>query len=223
MSFRSVMLAAVVLLGFSAGPCCAQFGNTGGGATGGVTITQAGGGATGLTGNTGGGLTGGGGAGGGTQFGTTNLNAADGTLSQTVGQNAFVGQGQTGFVGNRQAGTSNAAAQSQPQFGALNRNTTRPTQQQTNTQKRQVRPQFRIGFAMPARPPLQTQNLLAQRVVNLSNTRNIAPGVSVQIDEAGTVTLTGTATSADQARLMEAYVRLEPGVRNVNNLVIVSE
>jgi len=186
-----------------------QTGNSGFGGGGGAT------GGFGGTNQTGGLSTGG------QQLGTTNLNSADGTLSAQVGQNAFVGGNNQGFVGNRLAGQQNAGTQG-PQFGNLSRSTQRPTQQQqTNTQRKTMRPQYRVGFAAP---PIQVGPLESKLQTSLADLPILKnrPGVQVNVSQSGVVSLSGVVASDHERKLLAAFVRLEPGVREVDNQLAVT-
>lgn len=183
-------------------------GNTGFGGGGGTT------GGFGATNQTGG-------LNAGNQLGTTNLNSADGTLSAQVGQNAFVGGNNQGFVGNRLSGQQNAGTQG-PQFGNLSRSTQRPTQQQqTNTQRKTMRPQYRVGFAAP---PIQAGEVETKLQTSLSDLPILKdrPGVQVSVSQSGVVSLSGVVSSDHERKLLAAFVRLEPGVREVDNQLAVT-
>ncbi len=207
--------------------CLAQFGgNTGGGNTGGGAT-----GGAGTGGNTGGGRTGGGAAatGGGQNaqsgqtLGTQNLNAADGSLSAQVGQNAFTGQAQNGFTGNRIAGQANANTGAASQFGNLGQGTNERPQNQVNTQRKQIRPQLRLAFDVPSIPPASVKLSLNERVVKVPVFVENASNVQINVDAHGTLTLNGKVSSDHERKLLEAYVRLEPGVRSVANKLILAE
>ncbi|REJ95885.1 MAG: BON domain-containing protein [Planctomycetota bacterium] len=147
-----------------------------------------------------------------------------GALSSMVGQGSFVGQGNTaqGFVGSRQAGTQTQGA-SNRNFSASgfsggdDFNQFNQQQGQGPSSRRRIQPQYRIAFE---RPPLATSEVndrVQQSLSRLSETHPAFDGIDVAVDEAGTVGLRGTVQSDDVRRLVEAIVRLEPGVRDVQN------
>jgi len=228
MSLRSLIAICAICLISSTAQAQGQslFGNgtTGSGATGSGT-TGATNAATGAS-NTAQSATGGNtgnfeGAAADSPLGQTNLNAADGTLSEQVGQNAFIGQGQQGFIGNRNAGQGGNFG-TQAQFGNMNQNNNRQQPRQTSDRK-QMRPQFRLGFTAPT-IPAKTVNLnLQRRMSGLSSLNRKFPNVQFHVDQAGSVTLTGQANNSHDRRLMEALVRLEPGVRTVKNTMTIAE
>ena len=212
------LLTALAMAGslFVANECFAQ-------RTGGTTPTSGG---TNLFGGT---TRGTGGAqqpgGAGQQLGTTNLNAGDGSLGAEVANTQFAGQRTQQFVGqtNRSGAGGNAAALS-PQFGTLGRGTQpRQTQRTTQTQRKQMRPQLRIGFSAPAIVPALKQASLTQRMASLPALATRAPGMDIQIDETGTVTLSGQVKTEHDRKLLAAIIRLEPGVRAIRNELQVAE
>lgn len=161
----------------------------------------------------------------GQELGTTNLNAADGSLSATVGQSAFVGAGNSGnFVGNRFAGQT-ASQSVQPQFGNLQQNNrSTNNNRQSRDQRKSVRPQYRIAFEAPAIPP---QQILArfqpQTGLRLPPISSDVELVALDVDHNGVVKLSGTVTSERDSKLLESYVRMEPGVRDVKNELTIRE
>lgn len=202
-------LSLVVALGAVAEAQQRQSSNSGFGASGGASGGFGGGNQSGSL-NTGG-----------QQLGTTNLNSADGTLSAQVGQDAFVGGNNQGFVGNRLAGQQNSGNQG-PQFGNLSRSTQRPTQQQqTNSQRKTMRPQYRVGFAAPPIPSAQIETKLQTTLADLPILKS-RPKVMVSVDQDGVVSLSGVVTSDHERKLLAAFVRLEPGVTGVDNQLAVT-
>lgn len=157
-------------------------------------------------------------------LGTTNLNAADGSLSATVGQGAFVGgQNNGNFTGNRFAGQT-ASQGVQAQFGNLtsnNRTQNRNTQGQSD--RKAVRPQFRIAFETPTIPATNIEQQLKLATVELPPISSRAHSVSVGVDATGMVTLAGVVASERDKKLLESYVRMEPGVRSVQSELTVMQ
>lgn len=157
-------------------------------------------------------------------LGTTNLNSADGSLSATVGQGGFVGgQNNGAFVGNRFAGQT-ASQGVQPQFNAQqnnNRNTNRNNQGRTD--RKAIRPQFRIAFAAPVIPKQELQSRFDLSNVSLPPALSSLRQVQLAVEENGTIKLTGSVATEREKKLIESYVRMEPGVRKVNSELAVVE
>lgn len=157
-------------------------------------------------------------------LGTTNLNAADGSLSATVGQGGFVGgQNNGAFVGNRFAGQS-ASQSNQAQFGNLqSNNRTQNRNNQQRTDRKSVRPQYRISFTAPVIPRSDLQSRLTFGEIQIPSEMLNVDGVIVKVEEQGLVTLSGVVATERDSKLLESYVRMEPGVRKVNNALAVSD
>lgn len=150
----------------------------------------------------------------------SSLNTNLGAAGATIGTGAFIGRSDNSgrFVGNARAGTQNRNNMAS-QFSQLqnlnsnnqngNSNTTVPPQV--------IRPQIQLGFQAPtlAAPVLETT--LTTRLASLPALESRADGVHMSADETGAVTLTGKVASDDDRRLLEALIRLEPGVRGVRN------
>ncbi len=202
----------------------AQQGQTPGGTTGGAT------GATGgTTGGAAGGFGTGGGAGGTTQgFG--------GATTQGVGQGAGAGQGlagdnaAAGFVGAANtdafvggARTSTVNTNTNRQFRAID-TTSVPSggTQQQSANPRRVPVKFRVGFARPA--PQQAVALAADGDISLTRYAAFRPelsSVNVSFSTDGVAQLSGTTQDASARRLAANLLRLQPGVRRVDNRILV--
>lgn len=155
-------------------------------------------------------------------LGTTNLNAADGSLSATVGQGGFVGGQNSGaFVGNRFAGQT-AAQGTQPQFGNLqNSNRAQTRTSQNRSDRKAVRPRYQIAFNAPVIPQQELESVLTTTAINLPPLNSANQTVQISVDAAGVVVLRGTVETERERKLLESYVRMEPGVRGVSNLLDV--
>ncbi len=176
----------------------------------------------------------------GTGFGSTPLTGIGAGLSafgqQGTGTGGFVGQnfGATNFVGQANA----ANGQGQNQRGNQNNQrggVDRAIQQQLNgggfggqnnfggqngggaSQQIVIRPQQRIAFDFPK--PVANQIILntQARFNKLAYKQPALAGVQIAMNADGVAVLTGNVVSEDQRRLAEQLVRLEPGVRNVQN------
>ena len=220
MPIRITTLVVCLSFGLSATFVCAQ----------GRTTTTAGTGQTAATGNTaatsaassaqGGatGNTGGGGGGGntGVQPSTGNqpiFNAGDGSVGAQIGQNAFTGQGNNGFVGSRNAGQA-TRNRTTPQFSQMGDSNVDPNTGNTgNVRTKRARPQQRIAFTYPKANLALTQTKLSTRFKQQSK----VAGADTRISDEGVATLIGTVKDEDARKLAEALTRLEPGVRSIVN------
>ncbi len=230
-------LAAVLLL---PGALLAQSrGGGGGGAAAGVqTITSGSSGATnsggsrgsqGGSGSTlfGGSSTGAGAAGRGGAGGAAAGQGLQGPqLNQLGAAAASVGDGFIGrsdnagrFVGNRTAGQQTVDAGSFTQFGGFGgQSGAVATPDISRARGGQMRIPQRIAFTVPPLP----KTMLAE---NISGTfvrvERQFPGISAVVDDNGVVILQGTAATDDARALAAALVRLEPGVREIRNEIVV--
>jgi len=215
----SCLLTAVCLLPSGVSAQTGQQGGAPGG--GGATTRQAGQAAGPQTGATAGNR-------GGTQAGQTN--AATEGLMLEAGSSAsidrsfpegFVGRTDNPdrFVGNNQAGP--AVLNQQP-----------PTYDQRNggqisggqpSRPSSVRPRFRIGFDVSPTGTLSARESLTplQPLTTRLSRESGFSGVRIQRDPTGVLTLTGVVSSERERKLAEAFVRLEPGVRSINNEILV--
>jgi hypothetical protein len=152
----------------------------------------------------------------------TMMNAGDGSLGATIGTSGFVGQGDnTGrFIGNQNASSQRMLGSGQ-QFSQLQsligNDQFTPDSTSTSSQKQLARPVMRLGFTPPQPAPLAMQNTIQSRLISLPQLGERAAGVNALADETGRVTLTGRVGSEDDRKLVEMLVRLEPGVRSVQN------
>ena len=141
------------------------------------------------------------------------FNAGDGTVGSRIGQNTFVGQGDTTFAGMRDAGQM-ANQNFAQQFNAINDPST--SQRRANsgtTNVKRARPQQRISFEYPKANLVRTQVEMSQRFKRLKT----VSGADTSISDEGVAVLTGTVVNDDARKLAEALARLEPGLRSVNN------
>jgi hypothetical protein len=148
--------------------------------------------------------------------------------AQAVGNGTgFVGAANTGFIGDRMAGTSGMSTTQRPSFGALGAgrggsdfNSQNQTQQGPSA-TRNFRPRFRVGFEYT--PSATSVSQRAAATMTRLTTRNPAlAGLQINVDDAGMAEIRGTAPNADARTLIENVVRLEPGVRGVTNLIVVA-
>ncbi|MDB4614139.1 BON domain-containing protein [bacterium] len=172
--------------------------------------------------NTGGGLVGGGNTGGnaaatGLVGGGANATANTGGNARQAGTsfaNAFGGGGNTGGGGNvtRQFGNAGGGGRGGGTGGGG----------MVESARRVIRPVYRIAFTYPiARAGVENSlNGQFDRVSIRLNNR--FKGLGLTTDKKGVVTLSGRVTSESDKKLAAAYARLEPGVRKIENNLVVS-
>ncbi|MGD9856252.1 MAG: BON domain-containing protein [Planctomycetaceae bacterium] len=241
----TVAVLALVAVIAGASPVEAQRsgGTTSGSGTGSTTgsgtasTTGSGTGTTsgGAGGSTGGTATGGGGRQGGGLSGQGVQQPQFQAFGTNQNQNAsgFIGRG-TGdtFVGQQQAAQQNARGGFGTQFGGLGAQlggnqgagTTARGTGQTTTRSRaeRLRPQHRVAFSFaPANASIVTTRLQTQ--IRPLQAGGRLGDVVFSFDGDGTVMLQGTAASIDDRELAAALARLEPGVRRVDNQIVVPQ
>ena len=92
----------------------------------------------------------------------------------------------------------------------------------SQTQSQTSEPQYRIAFERPTLAPARVSDRLQRSMSRLSETNRAFSGIEVSLDESGKVALQGVVDSDDARRLIEALIRLEPGVRDVTNKIEVA-
>jgi len=221
--------AATVFLLSLASDANAQGGNGGIGGTGGIGgLTGGIGGTTGGIGGTTGGIGSTSGTG-----GTSGMGGAGGTTAAggaaavcTLGSNAtetFIGSNATqGFIGGATGNTTQQ--RTNRQFQALQNDNQQQTQQATGT-PRAIKTTLRVGFAFPSAPQLTSLGRMANANVPTMNRfipqRPELAGISVDVNPGGVAVLTGSASSEETSRLAANLMRIQPGVRKVDNQVVV--
>lgn len=147
-----------------------------------------------------------------------------GSVGNQIGQGGFVGRSDNSgrFVGQTQAGQQQSMSRSN--FGGLggrggqNGNNNQNFNQGNQAQNaRRVRPQLKLGFAIPPMATPAVSNTLAVRLTAAQPSLGSIDNVNLKLDDAGVVTLTGRVESQDAKSLAAAILRLEPGVRKVVN------
>jgi len=99
-----------------------------------------------------------------------------------------------------------------------------------NVQSRQtIRPALRLGFVPPPRPSADVSrsverrfDTLSARTSRLGDTIPAFKGVSIDVGDGGKVTLTGNVATPQAARLAANILRMEAGVRSVQNNLTVA-
>lgn len=100
------------------------------------------------------------------------------------------------------------------------------TQSQQTGTPREVRTVLRIGFNFPtASVAQQTGSLASANSLSLrrfSQNRPELAGVNVNLTGDGTAVLTGSLPTTDSSRLAANLMRIQPGVRKVDNQIAVT-
>ena len=138
----------------------------------------------------------------------------------------FVGSNSSqAFVGGAREATNQQATNRQ--FGAFqNTQNTSNTQSSQSGTPRSIRTTMRIAFAAPSGTFAQQTGALAYsnsvQLTQFSTNRPELSGINVELTADGVAVLTGTSPSTDTSRLAANLVRLQPGVRRVNNQIAVA-
>ena len=129
----------------------------------------------------------------------------------------------TGFVGGAsQAGNQQATNR---QFQALQNNQSQQSMTQQSGTAREIRTTLRVGFAFPSASQAQINGSLTNP--NIASLRRFSPirpelaGIEVALNSEGIAVLTGSAPSVETRRLAANLMRLQPGIRKVENQIVV--
>lgn len=145
-----------------------------------------------------------------------------GTLESNAAQ-AFVGANATqGFIGGATQGQTQQ--RSNRQFQAIQNTNQQNTQQPIGT-PREIRSTLRVGFVFSSAPQLNVAGRLAN--ANVPSMDRFIPerpelaGIDVTLNSSGIALLTGSAPDVESRRLAANLMRLQPGVRKVENQILV--
>ena len=155
---------------------------------------------------------------------STTTGAAAATPS-TAAQSFIGGNASQGFIGGGLQGTQQnanrqfqAIQNTQSQFGSQG--------QQTGT-PRSVRTTMSIGFSFPTATIAQSSGRLAGAnslsFARFTSSRPEFSGITVAMTSQGVAVLTGSTVSTESKRLAANLMRLQPGVRKVQNQIAVSQ
>jgi len=211
-----VVTAACVLIGLASIASAQTTGTSGASGMGGAGAGGTSGGlSAGQSGTTGSGLSG--------------NNSFAGTVpgESTATSNAaqsFIGSNATqGFVGGAsQAGNQQA---SNRQFQAIQNNQSQQSTGQQSGTVREIRTALRVGFAFPTASQSQINGRLAS--ANLATLdrftarRPELAGINVATNSSGIAVLSGSVPTVETRRLAANLMRLQPGVRKVDNQIVV--
>lgn len=147
------------------------------------------------------------------------VDTAAGTSDQILRDfgDGLVGRGDTAtrFVGNQAASTQTGQVQAPGNFQNLNRQRAQQSQPTGNP----IRPRLVIGF--DTRMLAASGASLAVPEATSKALVSVIPGVGYQVSSEGVATLTGRVETERASKLAEAIVRLEPGIRKVENQLSV--
>lgn len=155
--------------------------------------------------------------------GTSGLNG--GQSVNTQAQNFVGGSGAQSFVGGGMQGNAN---RSNRQFQAFQQQQGMTNQGMGTTgSPRQIKTALRVNFSGPAASDLQKSGRTAP--ANRASLDRFAAknpqfaGLNVTLSPTGVAVLQGTVPSADAARLAANLLRLQPGVRSVDNQATIDQ
>jgi hypothetical protein len=186
-----------------------------GGLTGGTASSSAAGGssATGQSSANGSGLTGESSFGGAVPGQST---AVSNAAQSFIGANAT-----QGFIGGATQVTNQPG--NNRQFQAIQNNMSQQNAPQQTGTPREIRTTLRVGFAYPTASQSQMTGRLANaNLASLSRFVSSRPelaDVSVALQADGVAVLTGSVPSAETSRLAANLIRLQPGIRKVENQI----
>ena len=156
--------------------------------------------------------------------GTTNISTGPTSTAGTAAETFSGANATQAFVG----GAREAAGQQSTnrQFQAFQAAQTQAnTQSQQSGTSREVRTVLRIGFKFPtASAAQQTGSLASANSLSLSRFSQNRPelaGVNVSLNGDGTAVLTGSLPTIESSRLAANLMRIQPGVRKIDNQIAV--
>ena len=129
----------------------------------------------------------------------------------------------TGFVGG--ASQANTQQGTNRQFQAIQNNQSQQSTSQQSGTAREVRTTLRVGFTFPTASQAHVSGRLAN--ANIASLRRFSPirpelaGIEVALNSNGTAVLTGSALNVETRRLAANLMRLQPGIRKVDNQIVV--
>lgn len=148
---------------------------------------------------------------------------------QQVGGNTMGGAGNRNQLGgrNQAGGRNNQNGRGNNQGFGLNQNQFGQGGQNgmggnnNNQQPRTVRPQQKVAFTYPQPKSDSLTSTINARFLKLSG-RTSLKGLNIEVAAEGKAILSGQVETEDSRRLAERLVALEPGVRSVQNDLVVA-
>lgn len=162
------------------------------------------------------------------QVSTGGMGSTGGSRTSTGGSGAaagFVGGNNATeqFVGaNRQAATNSQSANRQFRGIQDSGNRGNTTQQQTGT-PRSMPVGLRVGFSAPSAASIN--QLSAANAASFQQFRQIRPefnGLNVEVSTGGVAIISGFTTSVETRSLAANLIRLQPGIRRVENQIQIA-
>ena len=151
------------------------------------------------------------------------------TATSTAGTPAetFIGSNAAeAFVGGAREATGQQSTNRQFQAFQDNQTASSAETQQTGT-PREIRTVLAISFNYPTALMAQQTGRLASAnslsLVRFSSTRPELSGINVSLTSQGTAILTGALPTVESRRLAANLIRLQPGVRKVENQIAVAQ
>ena len=92
----------------------------------------------------------------------------------------------------------------------------------SQSRARKIRPRQRIAFKFPRLKGIHISNSLGVRFKDISVKAPALKGLGIKVDDKGTAVLTGSVVDDHAKRLAANLVRLEPGVRKIDNQLQVA-
>ncbi len=106
-------------------------------------------------------------------------------------------------------------------LGGMNPFGASPFGMTTADQTPSVRVRLRSEIQVPPQPPRAVQTRVERQVLINSPIQRRVNGMSVSVVD-GVATITGTARNERDRRMAELVLRLEPGVRQINNQIVIA-
>lgn len=163
----------------------------------------------------------------GTGLGALGATGANGLTGMNAANMGFVGRTNTGMAGNARAGQGTGNnGNANRSFNQFN-NTSAFNQNQSNlanSQKRSssIRPRQKVAFDYNTKTPAKVVGNITTRLDRIAIKKPELKQVNVQVVGEQLV-LTGHVRTAEQARLAENLLRLEPGVKSIRNELKVEQ
>lgn len=147
--------------------------------------------------------------------------SADRMLSDAGEQARGTGAGAAGLGGMGGLGGLGGMGMGMGGFGGMSPFGASPFGASSADQTPSIRVRLRSDVRVPAQPPRAVQSRVQRQVLVNSPIQRRVSGMSVLVLD-GVATITGTASNEQDRRMAELVLRLEPGVRQINNQIVVA-